>query len=360
MRIGIDASATAKENKTGIDNTAYQIILNLQKFDSKNEYILYTNAILPKELTKNPNFHEKLIPLKRLWHKFRLPLALLRDKPDAFLELTNPLPAFAPEKSYILLHDFAFKYFPEAYTKVNLIEQEDSVKNAIVRAKKIFVTSKANKEDLKRHYSVRDDQIEIANLGYDKNTFKKISNSKNPFGFSEPFFLFVGRLEKRKNVSNIVRAFDNYKDIYKTNAKLVLAGFKANGYDEIEELIKQSKYSKEIIEPGYISNEDMVSLLNLAIALVYPSLYEGFGLPILEAFACETPVITSNVSTLKEVASDAAIIVEATDIKNIAEQMNIISTDMKFRESLIQKGISQLEKYDWQKTAKKYYEVITQ
>ena len=358
MFIGIDASSAAKEKKTGIDNTAYQIILNLQKIDKTNIYYLYTNKPLPQEIRKNNNFVEKLIPMPRLWHKFRLPLALFKDKPDIFLELTNGIPAFAPTSSFVLIHDLAFKYFPEAYSKSELIMQDYALDNSTKEAKKIIVTTNATKKDLQKFCKIEPNRIEVVSLGYDSNQFKRLIKPVNPLKFKHPFFLYVGRLEARKNVINIVKAFNLLKDKISTDYKLVLIGTKGYGYDLINKEIALSKYKDDIIETGYIENKKLVNLMNLATCLLYPSLYEGFGLPILEAFSCKTPVIVSNIETLKEVAGDGALIVNQNSPADISSKMFSILDDKKMRDNLVKSGTKRLKEYNWLNTATKIHKIL--
>lgn len=359
MIIGIDASSAAKEKKTGIDNTAYQIILNLQKIDKINTYYLYSNKSLPKEITKSTNFVEKLIPMNRLWHKFRLPLALFKDKPDVFLELTNGIPSLAPKNSFVLIHDLAFKYFPDAYSKSELLMQEYALSSSIKDAKKLIVTTEATKKDLSKFCNTDPKQVEVVPLSYDSNTFRLLSKLVNPLKFKNPFFLYVGRLEKRKNILNIIKAFNMFRDRASSDYKLVLIGSKGFGYAEIENEIALSKYKDDILETGFIDNNKLVNLMNLASCLLYPSLYEGFGLPVLESFACGTPVIISNIETLKEVSGDGALIVNQNSPADISSKMLSLVDDKKMRNTLIKSGKKRLKEFDWLSTARNVHNIIT-
>lgn len=359
MIIGIDASSAAKKEKTGIDNTAYQIILNLQKIDKSNTYYLYTNKELPKEIKKQKNVVERLIPLQRLWHKLRLPLALLRDKPDCFLELTSGIPSIYPSKSFVLIHDLAFKYFPDAYSKSELLMQEQALNSSIRRARKLIVTTNSTRNDLAKFCQVDPSQVEVVPLGFDSSQYKPLNNPINPLKISEPFFLYVGRLEKRKNVKNIIRAFNLFKDKISSEYKLILVGSKGYGFQEIRQEIESSKYRDDIIETGYLNNSSLSRLMNLATCLLYPSLYEGFGLPILEAFSCKTPVIVSDIKTLREVAQSAALIVRPDSPNDIASKMISLIEDKSLRSKLIRSGTSRLKKFSWLDTSTKILKIIT-
>ncbi len=360
MIIGIDASKTASKEKTGIDNTAYQIILNLKKIDRKNTYYLYTNKPLDKKLTDSANFTEKLIPFPRLWNKFRLPLALLKDKPDVFLALTNTVPSLAPENSTVLIHDLAFKFFPEAYSKTELFLQESAITQAVNKAKRIIFTSEANKSDFLRFYKYPRNQIEVAQLGYNEEVFNKSVKKEEAFeNISSPYFLFVGRLETRKNVARLVEAFTQFKKKYHSDHKLVLAGKPGYGYAEIKKILESRvEYGNQIIMTGYVDDTKLAKLFRGAEAFVFPSLYEGFGLPILEAFACGTPVLTSNISTLQDVAGQSALLVDASKTDEITEGLRQISSDHSLQKKLINNGTETLKKYSWEKTAKKVLSIL--
>lgn len=351
MLIGVDASKTALKQKTGIDNTAYQIILQLEQIDHKNSYYLYTNKPIDKNLKGNVNFKEKLLPFPKFWNKLRLPLALLRDKPEKFLELTNAIPSFAPKKTAVFIHDLAFKFFPETYSSFELILQESAIKIAVNKARRILFSSLANKKDFLKFYKYPEEKIKIVPLAFDETIYRDSNNTKNVLNIDSPYFIFVGRLEKRKNIVRIIDAFNKFKQESKTNHKLVLVGKKGFGYNEIIDKINElGDFKKDIIMTGYVENEKLANLYALSDGLVYPSLYEGFGLPILEAMASGIPVLTSNIPTIKEIAGDAAFYVNPEDVEDIASKMNKI-IQKETREALVLKGKNQAKKFSWGKSA---------
>lgn len=358
MIIGIDASKTSVKEKTGIDNTAYQIILHLEKLDKKNTYYLYSNEPIDNTLLGFENFREKTIPFPRFWNKFRLPLALLRDKPDKFLQLTNNIPSLAPKQTAVFIHDLAFKLFPEAYSAYEKILQESAIRTAFNKAEIIIFSSQSNKADFLKCYKFPENRIRIIPLAYDNTIYRRLSNPKNPLKINSPYFIFVGRLEKRKNIMKLIEAFDQFKSKSKTNHKLVLVGKKGFGFDEIMNKVKTSKNIKDIALTGFITDEELANLYSLSEALVFPSLYEGFGLPILEAMACGTPVITSNLPTLKEVADDTAILINPLDVNDIANAMEKIAFDKNYKQKLIHKGLDRVKQFSWEKTTKQILKAI--
>lgn len=361
MLIGIDASKLTAFQKTGIDNAACQIVLGLQKLDHTNSYFLYTSKPLDKEYLVNPNFKERLIPFPKLWSKFRLPLALLRDKPDMFLELTYSVPSATPKKTIAMIPDLAFKYFPEAYSNYELILQEAAISSAQKRAQIIVVNLEADKKDLLKFYNFPKDNVRVVPLSYNSKTYKKISNPKIPLAKNCPYFLSVGRLEKRKNTALLIDAFAIFKKNDTNKTKLILVGKNGYGYEEILQRIEKYKeIEKDIILAGYQSDNNVANLYSGSLAFIFPSLYEGFGIPVLEAMACGAPVITSNISIMHEVCDDAALYVNQSDAKEISKTMNDIASDKALKEMLIKKGKIQIKKYSWDKTAKMFLNIINQ
>lgn len=359
MLIGIDASKAGQKKRTGVENTLFQIILHMQKFITNDEINLYTPNRLDKSLLLNPKFKEKTIPFHRLWHRFRLPLALFRDKPDIFLEITNVLPAFSPKKSIYMIHDLAYKFFPESYSKYELLMNESNMKSSLKRAEYLIFTSNANRDDFYKFYNFPKDKTRIVPLGYDKKIYKVINKPKNILKLKSPYFLFVGRLEKRKNVANIIEAFSLFKQKNNTAHKLVLVGKKGYGYEKIIQKINSfSELKKEIIVPGYLNDKDLAHLYSASDAFIFPSLYEGFGIPVLEAMASGIPVLTSNIPTLKEVAGDGALYVDPKNTNDIADGIENIISNKKKRSDSIKKGVLNIKKYSWENTAKEVFNII--
>ncbi|MEK7096456.1 MAG: glycosyltransferase family 1 protein [Patescibacteria group bacterium] len=348
MKIAIDASSASLENKTGVENVAYQTILCLKKIDKENEYFLYSSVPLAKEL-QGDNFKNIIIPFKKFWHKFRLPLALFKDKPEALIVFGNEIPGFAPKNSIVYIHDLAFKYFKKAYTKTELIIQNRAIKKDINFGAKIVTVSDSTKKDLIKLYKINQDKIKVIYSGYEN-----IGGKSNLYGD----FVFIGRIEKRKNIVNIVKAFEEYKCGNPDKRKLILIGKAGFGFREILKEIDNSKYKNDIKLLGYQPHQKVKQLFNNATALVYPSLYEGFGMPILEAFSTGLPVITSDCSAMKEIAGNSAILIDPDDPSEIAKAMEEIVSDKAKREKLIKDGFQRLKDFDWQNSAKQLIDFI--
>ncbi len=360
MIIGIDASKAAAENRTGVENFTYQMILGLNKIKKENFYYLYTNKSLPHELHSRVNFLEKKTYFHRFFNKVFLPLLLLKYRPDVYFQPLYSIPMFTPKKCIAVVHDLAFQKFPDAYSDSEIKRQMSSLNNVVKKSEKIVCVSQSTKNDLIELFPETKEKIEIIYPSYNEETFHPIEKPKDPLKVGDYFFLFIGRLEERKNIVKIIEAFSLLKEELGLPHKLVLAGKPGYGYDKIAEKIKSLKpeIAKQIILPGFIKQEDMADVMSSATAFLYPSLYEGFGIAALDALAAGTPVITANTSALPEAVGDAAILVAPEDANAIKNAMRELATDPVKRNSLIKKGLDQIQKFSWEKSAQKLLNIL--
>lgn len=358
MLIGIDASQAAKNKKTGVEYLASQLILNIKNIDHTNSYLLFTNKKLGNEYI-NKNFSEILIPLKKFWNKFRLPLALLKHKPEIFLEIGYMVPKFTPKKSICFVHDLAFKHFPEAYSTLNKTLLNQSLIKAKQVAAVIFISNKT-KKDFSKYYAGFSGKKYVVYPGYNSNLFKKIPKPKNVLNINSKYILYLGRLEKRKNVSNLILAYDNFCKKFGYDYKLVLAGKEGYGFKEISSTINSldHKTKSNILLPGYINENDLPHLYAKAELFVFPSLYEGFGIPVIEAMASGTPVICSDTSSLKEAGGDAVEYFDPKKSQDISFAIKKVLSDKKLQNQLIEKGVKQSKKFSYKKMAEEVLKII--
>lgn len=358
MLIGIDASQAAKKKKTGIENLSSQLILNLKEIDHKNNYLLFSNLKLPP-LFQSKNFKPIFLPFRIFWHKFRLPLALLKFKPSVFLEIGYMLPDFAPKQSICFVHDLASKKCPDAYTIRDKIILDLSFRRAEKAAAIIFISYNTQK-DYKKFYPEFKGKSYVIYPGYDTDLYQTISNPKNMLNINSQYILCLGRLESRKNIKNLVLAYKLFRKKTKLNQKLVIAGKKGFGFDRIQaEINKLDNHIKnDIIIPGYIAEKDLPHLLAGADLFVFPSLYEGFGIPILEAMACGVPVVCSKTSSLPEAGGDAALYFDPENIVEIADSINSTLINPRLKAKMIAAGKFQVKKFSYKKMANEVLDVI--
>ncbi|MEK7072068.1 MAG: glycosyltransferase family 1 protein [Patescibacteria group bacterium] len=370
MTIGIDASRANRPNKTGVEWYSYHLIQELKKITPDDvRVVLYTNEKLTDGLENCPqNFKEKILnwPPKYLWTQIRLGWELFWHAPDVLFVPAHTIP-FWPisrkTKVYVTVHDVGFKRYPNLYKKIQYYYHDLTMKVIRHRADKIITISDFSKSEIIDLYKVDANKIIVIPLGYDKDKYNaSVLENKNildKYNIIQPYVLYVGRLEKKKNIGNMVKAFA-YTKASHHNLKLVLAGNAGNDYEAIKKIITDNKLADEIILPGYIAEDDLPTVMKMAEIFLFPTLYEGFGLPILQAMAVSTPVVTSDMEPHREVAGGAAALAKAQNPESIAQQINKIIKDKEFTIELKDRGIKRASQFSWTETAIKTLAVISQ
>lgn len=370
MIIGIDASRANKTNKTGTEWYSWHIIEELKKIANPDDkFLLYTNSALTGGLEKLPkNFVEKNLKWfpKYFWTQLRLWWELWRNPPEILLVPAHTIP-FLPLSSKIKIvvtvHDVGFKRSPELYKRIQVWYHDLTMKRIKQRADIIITISEFSKQEIIDLYQVDAKKIKIAYLGFDVNNFfiqetnELNLNILNKYKIVKPYLLYVGRLEKKKNIANIITAFASVKEL-QSDLQLVLAGSSGHQFEEIKKIIENNKLKSEVIITGYIEQKDLPIIYNHAEIFLFPTLYEGFGLPILESMASGVPVITSNFAPHTEVGGDSAYYVDAYSSESLADGIIKILTNTDLRQSLKEKGLARIKKFSWCQTAKEIYQII--
>jgi len=264
------------------------------------------------------------------------------------------------------LHDIAAMRFPEAY---NWFEKWYTMWSGRVALKKmwqIIVPSEFTKKELLSAFSPQPstlNKVRVVYHGYDERyeVRDKEINGDNEilkkYSIIKPYLFSVGRLEEKKNTVRIIKTFENLR-LKTYGLKLVLVGNPGFGYEKVEQEINKSPYKKDIITLGWVDNEDLPALMRGAEVFVFPSLYEGFGIPILEAFASGTPVVTSVGSATQEVGGDACEYVDPTNVTDIARGIEKIMTNLEYKKSNIEKGKNRIKDFSWEKCARETWQVL--
>ena len=358
MLIGIDAGAGWIKTKTGAENYSKNLILALAKIDQKNQYLLYAPGPLDRDFDNLPkNFKIKILKYIKFWTHTKFAWEIFRNPPDVLFCPSHILPPFSPKKSVITIHDFAWKYFPEAYSKTSLWLQKTAIERAMRKKAQIIVYTQSTLRDLKKFYKIENSKISFVPMGFDRSRYQKTRACSDKI--IGPYILSVGRLERRKNTAGIVKSYLLLRKERKIKEKLVLVGKPGIGYGEIKNLINSAgEIKNDIIETGYVSDKELRALYSGASLFVFPSLIEGFGFPILEAFAAEIPVVTSNISSMPEVANGAALLVNPKKPFEIAAAMSQILNKPALRRFLVLKGRSRLKYYSWENCAKETLKVF--
>jgi len=357
MKIGIDASRAFKKNKTGVEWYAYHVIKNLLKIDSDNQFVLYCDDFGGPTPYRGLDPQIKILnwPFKYLWTQGRLSLEMLFHKPDALFVPASAMPIIHPKNTVAVIHDVGFIKYPEAYSKWQLRYLKWSTKFAVKHAKKIITISEFSKQEIIKYFKADENKIAVTYLATENQNI--ISSQKNK-KINSPYILYLGRLEKKKNIIGIIKSFAILKQNSQLSHKLVLAGSRGYGWEETESIIKQNNLQDEIIELGYIAEKDKPALYKNADLFLFPSLYEGFGLPILEAMVSGTPVITSNFGAMAEVAKDSAILVDPNNHQQIANKMKEVLIIKELQEDLIKKGKERVKEFSWKKCAKETLSIL--
>jgi len=362
MKIAIQAADLDAPRIDGTRVYIKQCLKYFGKLDPSSEFLIYHKDKFNSELAP-PDFPNYKIISKKLdyfWTQTFFALNVWKKKPDVLWMPMHNMPLFrrGKIKTVVTIHDLAFKYFPETFTSIDLFKINLLTRIAILFADKIITISESSRRDILKFYpGVKEEDIKVISHGFDAEVFDKGRNLereeeiKKRYGINGPYIFYIGAIQPRKNLEKLVEAFDlAKKDI--SDLKLVLVGEKAWLSDGIFQKIEKSLNKNDIICPGRIDFEPMGHLLRGARAFVFPSLYEGFGIPILEAFASRVPVICSKNSSLPEVGGDAAIYFEDNDANDMAEKIKKVITDENLRQTHIAKGLLQMKKFSWEKCAR--------
>ena len=376
MIIGIDANQANKAKRSGVEWYAWHLIQNLKELSKIDEYSqlefrLYSSEPLKGKLSELPDkwqarvLHWIKLPGWNLWTQIRVCLELLIHPPDVYFAPGYTLPLFHPKKSVVTIHDIGFKYFPEYYNWLYRWYLEFVTWYSLKTAWQVVVPSEYTKQDIIQKYNYPAAKIFVTPLSHDKEHYKVINDDKllnyilEKYSIKKPYLLFISRLTAKKNILGIIKAFHKIKQTVNfSDLQLVLAGSKQSGWTEVENYIKQNDLEDSIYTLGYIPETDKPALIIGAQVFIFPSFFEGFGMPVLEAMACGTPVVTSNTTSLPAVAGAAALLVDPYDIDDIVQAIEKILTDSNLAQALSAKGLARAKEFSWQKTAQQTLKVL--
>ncbi len=353
MRIAVDASRTTRAQRTGTENYALNLLRALLASDPVNQYTFYFRDTPDAQLFPiQQNMNARVIPFKRLWTHIRFAAALWRTRPDLTFVPAHTLPFAFPGRAVVTVHDLGYIYFPQAHTATGRRYLDWTTRYSARRATTILADSEATKRDLVANYHTNPQKIHVVYPGVEGLTrapADDIAHVRARYHLPERYLLFLGTLQPRKNITRLVQA---YRASHPADVALVLAGRRGWLPLQIE--------AEGVIETGFIADADVAALYSGSLALVFPSLYEGFGFPVIEAMRCGVPVLTSNTSSLPELAGDAALLVDPLDVAQIAEGIARIVADAGLRETLIAKGYTQAARFTWNAAAAQTLEIFNQ
>lgn len=366
MRIGIDASRAAVARRTGTEAYAYHLIRALLPIANARQHqvTVYYNQS-PSVPISAENHLVQALPFPRLWTHIRLAAHLLRQPPDVFFTPAHVIPLSYMRPAVATVHDLGYHYFPQSHTPRQLRQLRWSTRHNARRSQHVIADSEATKRDLVALYQISAEKINVIYPGFDTELRpvtdeNMLADLQKRLQITSPYFLFLSTLQPRKNIGRIIEAFAQVAA--EVPQQLVLAG--KQGWlaepllNQIAELPLATR--ERIRLTGFIDDSDKAALISGATALVYPSQYEGFGFPVLEAQACGTPVITADNSSLVEVGGDAVHFVSAESTNAIANAMRQLANDTAYRHQLIVAGNSNIKRFSWQRAAAQTLDLLEQ
>jgi glycosyltransferase involved in cell wall biosynthesis len=367
MIIGIDASRAATGQRTGTEAYALRLIRALIPLAGERGHTLrlYFNDAPALDLfPAAPHIEPVVIPLRCLWTHVRLGHELRSRPPDVFFTPAHVIPVGIRCPSVATVHDLGYEHFPEAHPRRQLAYLRWSTRHNARVARRVIADSQATADDLTALYDTDPAKIAVIYPGADPE-LRRVSDPATlaataaKYAIARPYLLYLGTLQPRKNLVRLVEAFAK-SDLHKDGYALVLAG--RVGWLAEPLLATVGALPPAVRErvhlPGYVDEADKAALLSGATALVFPSLYEGFGFPVLEAMACGVPVICAGTSSLPEVAGDAALRVDPLDVAGLAAALRRVAADGELREAMIAKGYANLARFRWETAAAQTLDVL--
>lgn len=359
MKIGFVAEPYEEKNASGMGYVVLELMKNLP-LGPDDTLVVYSSKPVSRELVKTP--FENIIVSKKFFGKL-LYLFFMKPEVDALLFVAPLLPLILPRKvkPVMICQELGSQKTPvEGFKEKCIAFLRDGILMPISlsRSEIVVAASNATKVDIHTYYHVPDEKVKVVYDGYqDLSIYRDVPNKVDPS--MKPFFFFAGKVKGRKNVHGIASGFVRFKNRVKNNAKLVIAGDYGGDYARnIMQEIKDNGWEKDVFWPGYTVKEQLYGYYTNALALVFPSFNEGFGMPPVEAMSLGLPVITSNLSSMAEVAADAGLLVNPYDVEDISRAMERIYFDQPFREELIRRGYERAKDFSWAKAAREVMDIL--
>ncbi|MFH1236405.1 MAG: glycosyltransferase family 1 protein [Parcubacteria group bacterium] len=399
MILGIDASRANVPQRTGTEWYAYFLIKN---FFEIIPYDISVRLYIKSELKSDfgiipPNVKTKVLawPPKFLWSQLRLSGEMAILRPDMLFVPAHTIPYIHPRNTVTTLHDVGFERFPEAYSSSPITDHPSgtavmtnaliqlfsfgkyanseldyhrfSARFAISHARRILTVSEFSKREIVALFKANPEKISVIPNGYDHTIFSPNRSQdeemkiQQKIGSGGEYVVSVGRLEFKKNTARMVEAFATVKKrLNAKNLKFVLIGAQGYGYDKVLEVIKRNNLSNSVLTPGWLDMHSYVHLLRGAKIFFFASIYEGFGIPLLEAMACGVPILTSEISSMPEICGTSALYCNPFNAEDLARKLELLLRDQQLRRALIEKGYVQVQQFSWKRCARETLEILRQ
>lgn len=370
MRIGIEAQRVFRRNKHGMDYVVLQEIKELQQIDHKNEYFVFVAPGVDRCLKDSENVHiivigESFYPV---WEQITLPRAVKKYNLDILHCTSNTAPIFCKTPLVLTLHDIIFleprdKNNKSVYQNMGWLYRRKVVPKILERCLRIITVSNFEKQNIIDKLNIPEKRMAMIYNGYNEwfKPFRDVADIYKSYIEKPGYFFFLGNTDPKKNTERTLIAYSRYLEQSAIKRKLLMADLDREYLDGIIERNHIENIREQIVMPGYIVNSDLPYIYNSAFAFLYTSLRESFGIPLLEAMACGTPVITSNTSSMPEIAGNEAILINPESPEEITEQMLRLESDEDYYNTLKEIGLKRAELFSWRKTAEellKLYETV--
>ncbi len=354
MVIGIDASRAFLKRRTGIEEYSYQVISALRGPLGDTDVVLYIRSDQSVSFDLPKRWRVRKLRAPRFWTQIRLSFEMLFHPPDVLFVPAHTVPLIHPARTIVTVHGLEYEVFPNGYSLWERLYMRFSIRFSTRVAKRVIAVSENTRRDLVHLYGIPTEKISVVYEGISENVKRNAPDAgsrpdETGAGSRHPYLLFIGRLEERKNIARIIEAFGMLKEKYGIPHELMLVGKPGYGYEKISGKIRETRYG--IREMGYVSEEEKFALLKNADVFLFPTLYEGFGLPVLEAQTAGVPVVTSDRSSLPEIGGEGALYADPSSTADIAEKTWKLLSSKDLRDDIMEKGRGNVRRFGWDRCA---------
>lgn len=369
MRIAVNTRFLIHNHLEGVGIVTEEVMKRMAQSHPQDDFDYYFDRKYHQRFIQSPNIHPhvfqpvtRLPILMRYWMNHPVRKHITKSKADVLFSPDGFIPLGMSVPKVSMFHDVAYFRYPELLQSRIRRFYDKWIPRYMSYTNHIITVSEFSKKEIMEGYQVPAEKITVVYNGitddYQPIPIDQQNEVRSKYTQGRPYFLYLGAIHPRKNVATLVKAFDQFKATGPSDYQLVLAGRNAWMTSDVFNAIEKSRFKSEIHQPGYIPTQQATTLVASATALVYPSLYEGFGLPLVEAMACGVPVICSNASSLPEVAGNAALLFEPMDVDQLSKHLQTISSNGTKRNELIQSGFERSKFFSWDKTAAEIYSVL--
>ena len=369
MRIAVNTRFLQKDNLEGYGHYINELLQRITQQNLQHQFLFLFDKPFDASFIYSQNITSQILTPAarhgisfRYWYDVKLTRAAKKFKADVIVSLDGFCSLTTSIPQVVAVHDLAFLHYPKFISTYHLWFYKLHQKKFINKAKHVVTVSEFSKQDIVQQYKIAPEKISIVSNAareiFVPITYTEKENIKTQYANGNEYFLFIGGIHPRKNLMHLLKAFSVFKKRQQSNMKILIVGRLAWQYDTLIEQLKTYKYRDDIELLNYLQDDKLAKILAAAYALIYPSFFEGFGVPIIEAMQCGVPVIASNTSSMPEVGGNAALYASPTDVNELAELMMQLYKNETMRNQMIQLGFTQSAKFSWDESAKKLWQII--